>query len=250
MFNLIRLEFYKLRRQWLFKLLLLAVIAISAFSAFSEMQIMAGAGILGSGKIGFANAFKDMFMLFISGIFAAFYIGSDFSNKTISAQLAQGHSRLSVILAKTLVFFMGTSLIMLLYPLTVAIIHTFAYGWGEPFTVVSLLYILRVAALGAMLNMGTTSFFVLFAFWCRDIPKTICACFAFPILISAISATLGKAIPLIQRILGFTTLAQLSHITKEMILPSTVVTALLSAAITVIIAISFSYLLFAKAEIK
>lgn len=249
MINLIKLEFYKLRKQSIFKIILIAVIIISAFSAYSEIRLMTADGLLGSGKTGFANAFQDIFMLFVSAIFAGFYIGSDFSNKTIQSQLSQGHSRFEVLISKALVFFVGTSMIMLLYPITVSLIHTYQYGWGEPFTPVSLFYILRVAFFGVILNIGTTSVFVLIAFLCRDIPKTICFCLAFPVLFSAVSSTLGS-IPVIGKVINFTTLAQLTNIIGDTIPPITILTLFLSAAITVIIVISISNYLFAKAEIR
>lgn len=249
MLNLIKLEFYKLRKQRSFKILLLAVIAISAFSAYSEIRLLTANGLLGSGKMGFANAIQDMFMLFMSAIFAGFYIGSDFSNKTIQSQLSQGHSRLEVLLSKALVFFIGTSMIMLLYPITVSIIHTFKYGWGEPFALASLLYVLQVAFFGVILNIGTTSVFVLIAFLCQDVPKTICFCLAFPVVISLLNSTLG-GLPVIGNILRFTPLAQLTNIVGNDIMPTTVLTVFLSASITVVIMLSICNLLFAKAEIK
>ena len=250
MLNLIKLEFYKLKKQNIFKILLLAVIAVSAFSAFSEMRILATEGLLGGGRTSYANAFQDIFMLLISAIFAGFYIGSDFSNKTIHSQLSQGHSRLDIVISKTLVFFIGTSIIMMLYPITVALINTVKFGWGEPFTIISVFYILRVAVLGVILNIGTTSIFVLIAFLCRDIPKTICISLAFPVLFSALSSTLGNMVPGILKIINFTTLSQLKNIVGDTISTSTIITVLLSAGITVIVIISLSNLLFAKAEIK
>lgn len=250
MLNLIKLEFYKLRKQRIFKVLLLAVIAISAFSAFAEIRNSAADNLLMSGKTSYANAFKDIFMIFISGIFAGFYIGSDFSNKTIQSQLSQGHSRLNIVISKAIVFFIGTSIIMLLYPMTACIINTIKFGWGEPFTITSILYILRVAVLGILLNIGTTSISVLFGFWCRDIPKTICVCLAFPILFSLLGSTLGNAVPIIGKIMNFTTLAQLGNIVGNSISPAAIMVVLLSSAITVTVIISLSNLMFAKAEIK
>lgn len=249
MLNLIKLELYKLRKQHTFKIILISVIAIAAFSAYSEIRLLSADGLSGSGKAAFANAFQDIFMLFMSAIFAGFYIGSDFSNKTIQSQLSQGHSRLDILLSKALIFFVGASIIMLLHPITVSIIHTFHYNWGEPFTAASLCYILRVAFFGATLNIGTTSVFVLIAFVCRDVPKTICFCLAFPVLFSAISSTLGK-IPVIGIILRLTTLAQLKNIVGNTISPTTMIEVLLSAAVTVIVIISICHILFAKAEIK
>lgn len=248
--NLIKLEFYKLKKQKIYKMLLLAVIIISALSAYSEMSALSANGILSSGKVSYINAFRDISMLFVSAMFAGFFIGSDFSNKTIQSQLSQGRSRWEVVVSKALVFFSGTSMIMLLYPITVSFIHTFKFGWGEPFTMISVVYILRVALLGAILNIGTTSIFVLFAFLCRDIPKTICLSVFSLVLFSVLSSILGNTFPVMRKIISFTTLAQLNHIADDIILPSMIISVLLSAGVTAVIAISLSNVLFAKAEIK
>lgn len=247
MLNLIKSELFKLRRQKLMAVLFAAVIAISAFSAFSELNFTA-AGRIG-GKAGFANAFQDIFMFFIVAVFAGFYIGSDFSNRTIQSALAGGHRRFDIILSKTAVFSVNASLLLLLYPATVCLIHTVDSGWGAAFGPSSVLYLLRVAFLGGILHLGSACLYVCIAFLCRDIPKTICFCAAFPVLFSAVSSTLGRQFPPVGRLLSLSTLSQLKYIVRDSLPASAAVPALLSAAVTIVLALALCNYFFSRAEI-
>lgn len=250
MLNLVKMEVFKLKRQKLLVVLFAAVIAISAFSAFSQINLLTIPENPVTGKMSFANAFQDIFMLFIIAIFAGFYIGSDFSNRTIQAELARGHKRIEIIVSKSFVFSIGASLIMLLYPITVCIIHTVKFGWGEPFGLVSILYVLRIALFGSILNIGTASIYVCLAFLCRDIPKTICVCFAFPVIFSAISSTFGKQIPMLGELLDFSTLSKLKYIVNDQLSFHVLISAILSTCVTIIVTLTLSNYLFSKAEIK
>ena len=250
MYNLIKTELYKLKRQKLFIILFLIVIAISSFSAFSEINLVTTPANPITGKDSFANAFQDIFMLFVIAIFAGFYIGSDFSNRTIQAELSRGHKRTDIIFAKAFIYSSGASVLMLLYPITVCIIHTIIWGWGEAFNISSILYLLRVTLLGSILNMGTACIYVCFSFLCRDIPKTICVCFAFPVLFSAISSTVGKYFPLFGSLLGYSTLSQLKYIVDDKFTILSLLPVVLSAGITIVITLAIGSYFFAKAEIK
>ena len=250
MYNLIKTELYKLKRQKLFIILFLIVIAISCFSAFSEINLITTPANPVTGKDSFANAFQDIFMLFVIAIFAGFYIGSDFSNRTIQAELSRGHRRTDIIFAKAFVYSLGASVLMLLYPTTVCIIHTINSGWGELFSIFSILYLLRVTLLGSILNIGTACIYVCFAFLCRDIPKTICVCFAFPVLFSAISSTVGKYFPVFGSILDYSTLSQLKYIVNDKLSITSLLPIILSTGITIVIALTIGNYFFAKAEIK
>ena len=249
MYNLIKTELYKLKRQKLFIILFLIVIAISSFSTFSEINLVTPTNPV-TGKESFANAFQDIFMLFVIAIFAGFYIGSDFSNRTIQTELSRGHKRTDIIFAKAFVYSLGASVLMLLYPITVCIIHTINFGWGEAFSISSILYFLRVTLLGSILNIGTACIYVCFSFLCRDIPKTICVCFAFPVLFSAISGTVGKYFPAFGSILDYSTLSQLKYIVNDKLSITSLLPVILSTGITIVITLTIGSYFFSKAEIK
>lgn len=250
MLNLIQTEVYKLKRQKLTAILILVVIAISAFSAFSEIHLLAAPGNLVTGKMSFSNAFQDIFMLFIIAVFAGFYIGSDFSNRTIQWELSRGHKRLDIIVSKACVFSISASLIMLLYPITVCLINTIKFGWGEPFDMFSLFYLIRVTLLGSILNIGTACIYVCLAFLCRDIPGTICVCFAFPVVFSAINSSLGKQLPIVGKLLDFSTLSQLKYIVEDRVSIGSFITIIGSTFATIIIFLLIGNYFFSKAEIK
>lgn len=243
--NLLKMEWYKLRKQRAFKVLLLVVVGLAIFSALAEGDLM----LSDSGKMGLANAFADIFMLLPGAVFAGFYFGGDFAHKTIQTLLAQGYSRSQVLWAKTIVFWVGISIMLLLYPLITVVVKTIEFGWGEAFTMASVGYILRVLILGSILNLGTTSVFILIAFLCRDIPKTICFCLAFPVVFSGFSATVGQWVPMIGKLIGWSTLAQLQEITAANLSFTDVLLALLSAGVTMLVMLFLSQMLFAKAEI-
>lgn len=250
MLNLVRSEIFRLKRQKLPLVLCVAVIAISAFSAFSRMNLLSEPGNPVYGRQSFADAFQDISMLFLIAVFAGFYIGSDFTNRTIPAGLAGGHRRRDVLFSKAFVFSTAAGLLMLLYPVTVCVIHTLRFGWGGQFGASSAIWLLRVAFLGSALNIGTACIYVCIAFLCRDIAGTICVCFAFPVVFSAISTTLGKWIPAVGTLLDYTTLSQLKYIVADRPGAGAAVSAGLSVWITAAAALLTAEYVFSKAEMK
>lgn len=81
---------------------------------------------------------------------------------------------------------MATQMIMILYPVIGAITVTINRGWGVAVSYQEIKDIILTLIESLALNIGTSSYFVLFAFICRDIPKTICLSAAFPIVFSII----------------------------------------------------------------
>ena len=139
---------------------------------------------------------------------------------------------------------------MLLYPATVCLIHTLNFGWGETFTMDSVQYLIRTALLGSILNMGTAGIYACLAFLCRDIPKTICVCFAFPVVFSAFYSTVGRRVPAIGRLLDYSTLSQLKYIVGDEIRVTTAVSSVLATGITIVAALLLGVYFFSRAEIK
>ena len=74
MINMIKMEFYKLRRQKIFYIILLFVGVIAVMSSISAMSL----NINLNGKTQYVEMFQDVSMLFACAIFVAMYIGNDF----------------------------------------------------------------------------------------------------------------------------------------------------------------------------
>ena len=85
---------------------------------------------------------------------------------------------------------------------------------------------------------------------CRDIPKTIYVCFAFPVLFSAISGTVGKYFPAFGSILDYSTLSQLKYIVNDKLSITSLLPVILSTGITIVITLTIGSYFFSKAEIK
>lgn len=247
MYNIICMEFYKLKRLKSFKIMLLALLSISLFFCLSLVY----QGKNTNGMVGFTDAIWDngLMMIFCS-IFAGLFIGSDFTNKTINMQVSSGQKRDNVLIGKSVVFFVASSLIILIYPIMSAIIDTIYMGWGSPFTIDTVFYILRVVFLSVILSIGTSSFFVLFAFLFKDTGKTIGVSVVFGILASIILEFSSNYHPILKTIYQFSTFNQSKFITNVGMTTTEIITACLSGVFTILIILSITYLVFRRSELK
>ena len=243
MINMIKMEFYKLRRQKIFYIILLFVGVIAVMSSISAMSL----NINLNGKTQYVEMFQDVSMLFACAIFVAMYIGNDFNNRTIQHQVASGHSRKDIIIAKLLGFMMAAQMIMILYPVIGAITVTINRGWGVAVSYQEIKYIILTLIESIVLNIGTSSYFVLFAFICRDIPKTICLSAAFPIIFSIIKPFIA-AIPLVGNFIDLMSISQIGNIGITTAKQLGII--LLSSSVTLLLNLFVMKIVFYKAEMK
>ncbi|MDA3846165.1 MAG: ABC transporter permease [Vallitaleaceae bacterium] len=114
MYNLIRADLFKLRKS-------LALRIILGITTFSAIIMLVMAYLIPQGKIdpsmfGIGFMFSDINMVSILGaVLAGVFISGDFDNKMIHDAIASGHSRLTVIISKTIVFFTAILIILLPY---------------------------------------------------------------------------------------------------------------------------------------
>lgn len=243
MINMIQMECYKLKKQKIFYIILLFVGVISIMSSISAIQLDSQL----NGKTQFTVMFHDISMLFVCAIFAAIYIGNDFNNRTIQSQIASGHSREKIVIAKLFVFMIAAQMILILYPVIGAITVTISRGWGTIVSYQEINYIILLLAEAMILNIGTSSYFVLFAFLCRDIPKTICLSMAFPIIFSIVKESIEK-IPLVGYLIKLMSISQIGQIGVMNI--SGILILILSSIITLLINFFIAKTIIGKAEIK
>ncbi|RKJ53346.1 hypothetical protein D7X25_12635, partial [bacterium 1XD42-8] len=104
---------------------------------------------------------------------------------------------------------MATQMIMILYPVIGAI--TVNRGWGVAVSYQEIKDIILTLIESLVLNIGTSSYFVLFAFICRDIPKTICLSAAFPIVFSIIKPFIA-AISFVGYFIDLMSISQIGNI--------------------------------------
>ena len=248
MLNLVKVKLKKLGRMNTYRIMLLLVTVISVISAYSQGADYAIEAVT-SGMTAFSNVFRDVIMVFASAILAGLFIGADFQNRSLRMNIVYGHSRMSVLMAKAIVYFIAATLLQAIYPIISTAQATIAFGWGAPVTTATVLYILRTFALWMLLNIGTISFFVLSAFICRDIGLTIGMSVG-GIVIFMLLAPFLKTIPVLGTIISAAPLALMDRVSLPAIGPGTLATLLLSAVATTLLFLAGAHFFFRKAEIK
>lgn len=243
MTNLIKVELYKIKRQYVFYFLIIALMVVSAISSISAMNMQANL----VGKIQYMEMFHDISILFVCAIAVAIYIGNDFQNRTIPFQIGTGQKRRNIFCAKLIISIGISQMLALVYIGIGTIIVTLNRGWGNVVTMTEIKDIFLILMESIILNIGTISCFVFFAFLCRDITKTICTSILFLILCSFL-IPIVKYIPMLEVIVRFFTLTQISSIGITTISQLGVI--LCSSIFTFVVFSSLAMIGFQKAELK
>lgn len=125
--NILKSEFYQLKKDKRYLFILIASIIISTVLLLD--------GNIQSGSEAIYQSLYNMSLIFIlTNIFIALYIGGNFSNRQINRYIASGHKRKDIIFAQSLVSIMYSNLILMLQPLIVLITISVTKGWGNLFT--------------------------------------------------------------------------------------------------------------------
>jgi len=258
MINIIKMEIYNFRRLWFCKLILLfpalfsGIYTINEMSSFSKMANLGYPFPLANGFYFFTyivsnHKFAVPFIL-ICAVLSAFYIGSDFMNRTITRQIAVGHSRLKLLSAKILVYFTAIAIMILSAFLTSSIIGISAYGIGESFSIGEVAYIIRYLLLAIVLYIGTCSLFVFMTFTIQDIAKSlVCSVGAFLFLYFATDVL--HVVTKIN-IFGFLPIWFVSDITNKNMTGSEIAVSATSALCSIILLVSVTYFVNRKRELK
>ena len=161
MSNLLKTELYKLFHSWyfwgigIFNLLLSSILLLDSKERSSNLIM--------------ASLYNIPLLYFLSIVFIALFIGSDFSGRTLNTYITAGHKRSSIFRVKLIVSQIGC-IIILVFPLFVhGIISQFYIGeklfWNNS------TYTMVLLTLFAMITLCALPMF--FAFIFRDMGKTL-----------------------------------------------------------------------------
>lgn len=242
MLDLLKVEFYKIKKQGIFYFVMLSVIIISMVTAYSSMN--RGEFF---GNIYYIESFHDASILFIFVILISFYIGSDFLNRSISFQVSRGHSRKKIVYSKLIVSIVLSLIAVILYVFVGTIIVSLKKGYGSIISVKEIINMFIILCESMILNIGTVSCFVLIAFVCKDIVKSICLSILFIIICSTLIPNL-KSIFLMKNLVEYFTITQISNI--GIITLKQILVIVLSSFYTFMISYGCLNLIFKKMELK
>ena len=238
MYNQLKVEFYKLRKSLFFYIAMLGFLTASVLMAVS--QISQGRDI--SGQDAFLGSISDTSLLFVLSLFVSYFIGNDFTNRTIDNEIRIGHSRLSTILSRAIIALPFTALLYLFYSVPYALIMGFVNGFDGG--VVATDFLIRTPLFVLQL-MAILSFSALIMFWCKKsaLGMMLSVCF------TVVTCNILRNIMNDNAIFRFTsfyriTTNNLSMTTQDIMISS------VSAIVTIFIALLAAYIVFRKAELK
>ena len=189
MLRLLRAEFMKLRYSIVFGVLLLIMIIVAfavSGSSFGDMpEILEGIQYGTSdgkmrGELVFKNSISEQgFTQWMGIVFSALLIGLDFKLRTVNQLVISGNSRLKVMAAKVIKYYVACIIISLMYPFICCI--RFGLSWFGTLSFEEIGYVLRCIALRIMADIAFVSIGLIPAFAFRDIfrPLLVMVLFTF-----------------------------------------------------------------------
>lgn len=160
MINLLKAELYKLKTSKIFLAILLLNILQSILCPILFSRTMTGKKVLI--QVFSAQEFIGFFIF--TGLFAAYYIGNEFSFRHIVNLISYGHKRRDIVIAKSIVYYVGIIIINLISPILITIINTLMNGYGESFTFNSFIFIIEIFFLMTLVYIGLSSIALLISF--------------------------------------------------------------------------------------
>lgn len=193
MSNLIRGEFYKLRKsKYFIGMIFLALVAsfflMNGFD--SNVQRLRGAHPeLVNGMYSIKYAFECiLFTSYIFALFAGEFIAKDLKNN-MSKTFTYGYERSKFILSKLIVFIISSLFLELIYTTILVIYASISYGFCEALNYSTILYLIRVVVIGIMYNVATISIVAMIAIITKSNLCTVVSPILFILPFSALSFT-------------------------------------------------------------
>ena len=173
--NLIKAERYKLFHNLVFWALLIGMAVLGYFSGsgyrltyvahnYDTIQITSFSGVFN------AMVADSLIILVAVSSVLGWFVGREFSLRTVSAEVASGHSRSHIFISKTVVYLIAYNIVMLVYPLAGAIHEISYFGAGDLTN--NLLNILRTGLYVLLLQSAFFLITITIAFLLRSGVKT------------------------------------------------------------------------------
>jgi ABC-2 type transport system permease protein len=125
MINQLKVEWFKLRSFWL-----LYIAAILLFSAGFFYGYLKFPDYCSTNHI-FAIVVCDTSFMFVISLVTAWFIGNDFSSRTVHNEIKIGYSRLSILISRAITVFMVSILLHILYIISTIIGFSLKHGFDK-----------------------------------------------------------------------------------------------------------------------
>ncbi|MCS4482982.1 ABC transporter permease [Clostridium botulinum] len=202
MSNLIRGEFYKLRKSKYFIGIILLTVFVSYFLLknfySTAVSVRNPSSELQNGMYSIEYAFECIWgTSFIFSLFAGEFVAKDLKNN-MNKSFIYGYKRSKVILSKLIVFIISFLFLELIY-ITILVVHTsIAYGFYKVLNYSTILYLIRLIVIGIMYNVATMSIVFMIAIVTKSNVCTVISPILFMLAISLLDYN-----PIITSIISF-----------------------------------------------
>ncbi|GAA0737391.1 ABC transporter permease [Clostridium oceanicum] len=166
MFNLLKVEFHKLKTYKIFYFLILLTIlqAVSMVTLSDLFRRECGQDVL----VRTLLAQQGLSIIIFSGIFIGDYIVREFTSGYIKNLIIYGHKRAHIVISKFITCSLGLVIIGFTCPIIVCVRNTFINGYGTEFNLVSFLFLIRLFILMFFVYSVLAAIAVLIAFLFRN----------------------------------------------------------------------------------
>ena len=239
MYNQLKVEFYKLRTS---KFFYIAAIGFFTASVMIFWSNIFRDGLDITGGRAFVGSISDTSLLFILSLFVSYFIGNDFSNRTIGNEIRIGYSRISVILSRVIIALPLAAFLYLFYAAPRAILTGLINGFGSEFTIYE---ILIRTLLFSFQVMAVTSFVAFIMFWCKksSLGMMIGVCF------TVITCNILRTVLSDNTVFRLTSFYRI-QMNIEAMTSWDIGISFLSALTTLLAVLSVTYIVFRKTELK
>lgn len=184
----------------------------------------------------------------VGAVFAGSYMTAAFQERMIQSAVMSGHSRIQVVLSKSLVY-LGSMLVFILIPVVVtSVIFTIIFGFGQAVTGESIVFLIRVILLSLLVNLASMSVCIPISFFAKSIGSSIGINVAVILLWYGITQSFVTN-EKVFKILSFTTMGQSFLVYGDMT-SADVIKAVVISFITIIVCLAITYFKFDKEELK
>ncbi|MEO3944704.1 ABC transporter permease [Gorillibacterium sp. CAU 1737] len=201
MLNLIQVEFFKLRKNRSFWVLLFTLAAISLLYPLMYYFDRQSNGTPQFTGFEFLTTFlsSNAYVLkFGVAVLAGFFICNEYSTGVMKTIASSGHTRGRLFLAKLLVFAVGAMALALVFPIVSTIEVSLLSGFGTLPEGVSSLFLPRAFGLTLLYTAGYAAIGALFTVILTDSGKTISFLVIFFIMIDMALAGIGSKVEFVQ----------------------------------------------------
>lgn len=253
MYNLLRVEFFKLRKNRSFWTLLLVLSALSLaypllyyfdHRSSGEPQIM-GAEFL----ITFISS-NAYIIKFGVAVLAGFFISNEYSTGVMKTIASSGNTRGQLFAAKLIVFAIGAMAISLVFPIVSTVEVTLLSGFGNLPEGSTVLFIPRAFGLTLLFTAGYAAVGALISVILTDSGKTIGFTMIFFLMVDLVMAGLGAKVAFFAKLYDYSIFKLVGDIGKPSIHNGDLPALLLVPLLTFVISGILGMLMFRRKEIK